>query len=83
MAFGRNTNTPANSETQGDTHISETQPEFIDVDDEVQQRLTATEGKDISRPLLEEVTFNGAGNSKISGGSKQWVCNHCKGKFTS
>ncbi|KAL7584675.1 uncharacterized protein LOC111920429 [Lactuca sativa] len=87
MAFGRNANTPADSETQGNTHISETQADYnINVDDEVQQtqqRSTIPEGKDASRPLLEEVTFCGAGNSKNARGSKQWVCNHCKGKFTS
>ena len=87
MEFGRNANTPADSETQEDTYISETQANYIiDVDDEVQQtqqRSTTTEGKDASRPLLKEVTFNGAGNNKNYGGSKQWVCNHCKGKFTS
>lgn len=85
MAFGRNANTPADSETQEDTYISETQADHtIDVDDEVQQtqqRSTAPEGKDASRPLLEEVTFSGAGNSKNAGGSKQWVCNHCKGNL--
>ncbi|KAI3524297.1 hypothetical protein L1887_02950 [Cichorium endivia] len=39
--------------------------------------------KDSTKPLLDEVTFIGPGNSKNAGGAKQWVCNHCKGMFTS
>lgn len=68
------------------TSVKHKQIILLMFDDEVQQtqqRSTAPEGKDASRPLLEEVTLSGAGNNKNVGGSKQWVCNHCKGKFTS
>ncbi|KAK1406440.1 hypothetical protein QVD17_41738 [Tagetes erecta] len=76
-----------------ETHVSETQRTYIDLEDEVVQQSSAAgtgcrskksvEDKDSLKPLFDEVTFHGAGNSKNPGGSKQWTCNHCKGKFTS
>ncbi|KAI3515376.1 hypothetical protein L1887_14270 [Cichorium endivia] len=95
MAFGRKRNmesetqppTDIDSDTEG-THISETQDQTpINVDDEVQKNEktapTSSVEKDPSKPLLEEVTFTSTGNSKNSGGSKPWTCNHCKGNYTS
>ncbi|KAL4573628.1 hypothetical protein LXL04_020441 [Taraxacum kok-saghyz] len=69
------------------THISDTQDRTtMDVDAEVEQQTAPTNSVEIdpSKPLLAEVTYTtGAGNSKSSGGAKQWTCNHCKGKYTS
>ncbi|KAK1434515.1 hypothetical protein QVD17_00259 [Tagetes erecta] len=73
------------------TRVSKTQRTYIDLKDEVVQQSSAATGcrsqkpvedKDSSKPLFDKVTFHGAGNSKNPGGSKQWTCNHCKGKFT-
>ncbi|KAI3698976.1 hypothetical protein L2E82_42924 [Cichorium intybus] len=92
MAFGQNMSSLGDSD---ETIISETQG-YINIDDDVpvQQQTGATGGsgshscaesqeKDSTKPLLDEVTFIGPGNSKNAGGAKQWVCNHCKGMFTS
>ena len=35
------------------------------------------------KPLYEEVTLIGSGTSKNAGGTKVWVCKHCKDKFVS
>ena len=36
------------------------------------------------KPLLREVTITtAAAQGKASGGSKRWICNHCKKEFTS
>ncbi|KAJ0901317.1 putative ribonuclease H-like superfamily [Helianthus annuus] len=93
MVFGKNT-----SQGDSETHISETQ-NYIDIEDEVQQsnpnststtsgsRASGSQGnkqtEDITKPLNDEVVFHGAGNSKNPGGSKQWTCKHCQGRFTS
>ncbi|XP_076919397.1 uncharacterized protein LOC143580184 [Bidens hawaiensis] len=76
---------------ESDTHVSETQHTYIDVDDDetVHPSAAASGGsqskidKDSSKPPLSEVTFHGARNSKNPGGNKQWTCIHCKDKFTS
>ncbi|MFS7953952.1 hypothetical protein Hanom_Chr07g00624661 [Helianthus anomalus] len=54
--------------------------------------------EDLTKPVNDEVVFHGAGkiyfyfcdfftikdcNSKNPGGSKQWTCKHCQGRFTS
>lgn len=44
-----------------------------------QVKTKATDDK----PLMQEVNFLSAGNRKNAGGSKVWVCKHCKVKFTS
>ncbi|KAE8720978.1 hypothetical protein F3Y22_tig00017792pilonHSYRG00049 [Hibiscus syriacus] len=94
MAFGQNHRRDGEYD-ENETGISETQG-YIDLDDDVQQTTTASEGSasgshskklteenDPIKPLLDEVTLIGAGNSKNAGGAKQWICNHCKGKYTS
>ncbi|KAL4578204.1 hypothetical protein LXL04_014324 [Taraxacum kok-saghyz] len=35
------------------------------------------------KPLYEEVTLIGSGTSKNAGGTKVWVCKHCKEQFVS
>ncbi|KAI3816967.1 hypothetical protein L1987_10752 [Smallanthus sonchifolius] len=89
MAFGKRRNTEGGD---SETHVSNTQG-FIDTDDEVveqtcpasasQASASQASEKDQNKPLVDEVTYHGAGNSKNPGGCKQWTCNHCKGKFTS
>ncbi|XP_022003418.2 uncharacterized protein LOC110900866 [Helianthus annuus] len=88
MAFGKKSN---HSDDQ-ETHVSETQ-DFINLDDEVQEtsaaggsqskKPTEETTSDPTKPLLSEVTYTGVGKSKNPGGSKTWVCNHCKCTFTS
>ena len=82
MAFDKKRNTPpvADSEyDENETAINDTPQGFVDVDDEVQQ----TEEEDPTKPLLDEVTFVGTGNSKNVGGAKQWICVYCKCNYTS
>ncbi|KAE8704288.1 hypothetical protein F3Y22_tig00110458pilonHSYRG00438 [Hibiscus syriacus] len=94
MAFGQNHRRDSEYD-ENEIGISETQG-YIDLDDDVQQTTTASEGsgsgshsekvtekKDPIKPLLDEVTLIGAGNSKNAGGDKQWICKHYKGKYTS
>ncbi|KAI3498001.1 hypothetical protein L1887_33685 [Cichorium endivia] len=87
MAFGKNRSTPLVDSDE--TVVGETQEQdFVDLEDDVQQTTRATasgsqQENDPSKPLLNEVTFIGAGNSKNPGGGKQWVCKHRKGTYTS
>ncbi|KAE8676161.1 Detected protein of unknown function [Hibiscus syriacus] len=67
MAFGQNHRRDSEYD-ENKTGISETQG-YIDLDDDVKQTITANEGS--------------GRNSKNVGGAKQWICNHCKGKYTS
>ncbi|KAI3780105.1 hypothetical protein L2E82_10003 [Cichorium intybus] len=53
------------------------------VEPQSQQSRSIIEEKDPTKPLLEEVTVVGVANSKNAGGAKIWVCNHCKGQYTS
>ncbi|KAL6522088.1 hypothetical protein OROMI_031965 [Orobanche minor] len=83
MVFGKRSNTAPEPETE----VPETQfPEdVINLEDENQscQLQPTSIQKDPKKPLLEEVTYVGAANSKNAGGSKVWICKHCKEQFTS
>ncbi|KAI3773320.1 hypothetical protein L1987_47845 [Smallanthus sonchifolius] len=69
---------PYRRNTEGgdsETHVSNTQG-FIDTDDEVVEQTCPASAsqaseKDQNKPLVDEVTYHGAGNSKNPGGCKQ------------
>ncbi|KAJ9567450.1 hypothetical protein OSB04_003416 [Centaurea solstitialis] len=83
MVFGKRTNTAPEPETE----VPETQfpDDVINLEDENQscQLQPTSVQKDPKKPLLEEVNYVGAANSKNAGGSKVWICKHCKEQFTS
>ncbi|XP_023729514.2 uncharacterized protein LOC111877222 [Lactuca sativa] len=64
---------------------SETEPQenFVDIGETVGASGSKKSDKEAGKPLLEEVTMVGSGTSKNAGGSKQWICKHCKVKYTS
>ena len=68
-------------------HVSDSetdsQENFVDIGETVGASGSKKSDKEAGKPLLEEVTMVGSGTSKNAGGSKQWICNHCKVKYTS
>ncbi|XP_076944593.1 uncharacterized protein LOC143615327 [Bidens hawaiensis] len=88
MVFGKQR---PNTQGENETYVSET--EGVDDVQEIDEVVfngsqnsvaTGSQGiKDASKPLIDEVVFLGAGNSKNPGGSKKWTRNHCKEQFTS
>ncbi|KAK1424076.1 hypothetical protein QVD17_19388 [Tagetes erecta] len=82
MAFGKGGSSSSRHEAENsnvqvlsDNEIEES--DFTNTGAEVQRKLID------DKPLLQEVEFIGAGNSKNSGGSKVWVCKHCGHRSTS
>lgn len=65
---------------------TETPGNFVDIgEDDIPIGASGSKknNKEAGKPLLEEVTMVGSGTSKNVGGLKQWICNHCKVKYTS
>ncbi|PWA39686.1 hypothetical protein CTI12_AA569680 [Artemisia annua] len=50
---------------------------------ETQSQTQPSSHKDEAKPLLDEVTFVGSGNSKNPGGAKVWMCIYCNIQYTS
>ncbi|KAK1438667.1 hypothetical protein QVD17_04476 [Tagetes erecta] len=71
MVFGKRRNSvPEETETESNIKSS-------------RNSKKPTEEKDVSKPLLDEITYVGETKSKNAGGSRNWMCNHCKGKWLS
>ena len=89
MAFGRKRNhddihEQGNSEGVNNDVDDQEDEETIDYNGSEPQTQTQTQSRtNDGKPLLEEVVVISTGNSKNAGGSKVWVCNHCKQQFTS
>lgn len=80
MVFGKKRTHEQQDSVDDEEHVSETQ--FPHTPSKTQPQ-SSSQQKDESKPLLDEVTFVGAENSKNAGGAKVWVCKHCKLQFTS
>ena len=92
MVFGKSIG--SSSATNCDEEEVEYQEEATVGDEEV-SRVQGTEDHTVhttpnqskgnfnDKPLYEEVNLIGSGNSKNPGGTKVWVCKHCKDKFVS
>ncbi|GKF22984.1 hypothetical protein Tco_0075306, partial [Tanacetum coccineum] len=87
MAFGRKRNHDDTLEQENSEGVNdldgEEEEESIDHNESATQTQTQSRTNDAGKPLLEEVVFVSTCNSKNAGGSKVWVCNHCKVKITS
>ena len=89
MAFVRKRNhdyilEQGNSEGVNNDVDGQEEEETIDFNGSEPQTQTQTQSRtNDGKPLLEEVVVISTGNSKNAGGSKVWVCNHCKQQFTS
>ncbi|KAL4569591.1 hypothetical protein LXL04_025232 [Taraxacum kok-saghyz] len=94
MVFGKSIG--SSSATNCDEEEVEYQEEATVGDEEV-SRVQGTEDHTVhttpndkqskgnlnDKPLYEEVTLIGSGTSKNAGGTKVWVCKHCKEQFVS
>ncbi|KAL4554105.1 hypothetical protein LXL04_039783 [Taraxacum kok-saghyz] len=94
MVFGKSI--ASSSATNCDEEEVEYQEEDTVGDEEV-SRVQGTEDHNVhttptpnqskgnfnDKPLYEEVTLIGSGTSKNAGGTKVWVCKHCKERFVS
>ncbi|KAL8201717.1 hypothetical protein R6Q57_010864 [Mikania cordata] len=94
MAFGKEVSNSTSRDTQQhtDDHNFGSDDDIVEItnirsekpESTQKEAVTETQGKQKDdKPLMGEVDFVGYGNSKNAGGSKVWICKHCKQKFTS
>ncbi|KAK9057621.1 hypothetical protein SSX86_022457 [Deinandra increscens subsp. villosa] len=85
MVFGKKQAVPINEDEQ--VQQEQDFEDVVHVDDEDDEEISKVGSSSSQgthdKPLYEEVTIIGAANSKNPGGTKQWVCKHCKEKFNS